>query len=114
MADPSLIVRIYDDTTAGTNRYTDISANTSGPQTDIAGSPTELWGLTLTRTNVIAPTFGTGLIGVGGTGLNDNVYSIDAVRVKVYYTEAAGGNDLVLVGLPAARGVARGASRGVL
>lgn len=58
---------------------------------DSFGGATELWGHVWTDTDINASTFGAVLAGDAGAGDTGNV---DACRITVYYTAAAGGSAL--------------------
>lgn len=53
------------------------------------GSSSDLWGLTLTDTDVNASTFGVALsVGAGATGKGSAAVVVDHIRITVYYTAA--------------------------
>lgn len=60
-------------------------APTSGEETDTYGGPTNLWGTTLTESEVEATTFG--LIFQGAVSTGSITWAIDQVKLKVYYLE---------------------------
>jgi hypothetical protein len=80
--------------TVGQSPSGDIS---SSETTYTFGGPTDLWGTTLdvgSGNDVNASTFGAQFT-VQNDGEDPETTSIDVVKIKVYYTEAAGGGTLI-------------------
>lgn len=72
-------------TASGNNRATGTTYTTTDV-VETVGSATDLWGLTLSDTDVTASNFGIEL-GVAGSALTGNrTVSIDDLEIKIYYT----------------------------
>ena len=100
-------VRLVKGGTVGTDTTEDNTASLPGTDTYVAsGSPTSLWGVALTDTDVNASTFG---VCVSCTLPAFGSAYIDHVQMKVYYTEATGG---ITILQSSNRGVERGVLRG--
>ena len=68
------------------NNSGDVVAPGTSAFTDIAGTPSDLWGITLDEAKVEATAFGVGFSCKGPLSGDDVTFGIDAVRMKVYYT----------------------------
>lgn len=79
----------------GTISSTDKKNASNWPTSDAYqtyGGATDLWGLTLTDTDVNASNFGVAIaVQTDGTGKSGWLASIDHIRITVYYTDGGGG-----------------------
>lgn len=80
-------VRLVEGVQLSDNNNLDVLAPTATNETDIAGGPSDLWGLTLDEAKVEGSLFGVDLSLAGALSGEDVSFSIDAVRMKVYYTQ---------------------------
>lgn len=68
------------------SEYASASYWSATPIEEVFGGPTDMWGTTLTRANIIDSTFGVHNVIVGHTD-NYAAPCMDYLKIKVYYTE---------------------------
>ena len=77
---------LADDSDGTQTRHSDINDLSTSNQTDIAGAPTQLWGETIERSDVIDVDWGT-YVRIWDDGGGSSVTNIDWIAMKVYYSE---------------------------
>lgn len=79
-------IQIVEGAQLSDTKLNDYAVPNATPNTDQAGSPTDLWFLTLTEALVSAVGFGCKIAMRGHDTGDDVTFEIDAVRMKIYYT----------------------------
>ena len=86
---------LADDSDGSENKESELLDPSFSDQTDEAGGASDLWGETITRADVQDVDFGffVGVTLVAGTPTTH----VDSMQMKVFYTEAAGINTIIIV-----------------
>lgn len=74
------------------NKSFGLSFPTDTQQTDSVGNASDLWGTAPIYSDINKSAFGTGIQMGGAFSGEDVIFNIDAIRIKVFYTEAASGS----------------------